>query len=49
MTPRNIIDISLIFVGGGGWLVDALPPLAAAVTIILGLIRIWMELFGKRR
>ena len=49
MTPRNIIDISLIFVGGGGWLIDALPPLAAAVAIVLGCIRIWQELRGWRR
>ena len=49
MTPRNIIDILLISIGGGGWLIDALSPTAAAVAIILGSIRIWQELFGKRR
>ena len=47
MTPRNIIDISLVSIGGGGWLIDALPPLAAAVTIALGCIRIWQELRSK--
>ena len=47
MTPRNITDISLVFIGGGGWLIDMLPPLAAGVTIILGCIRIWQEVFRK--
>ena len=49
MTPRNIIDLALITGGTGGWLLDMLPPAAAAVTIILGGIRIWQELWGKRR
>ena len=49
MTPRNIIDVAIITAGTGGWLIDMLPPAAAAVTIALGCIRIWQELWGKRR
>ena len=47
MTPRNIIDLALITGVNGAWLLDMLPPAAAAVTIVLGGIRIWQELWGK--
>ena len=49
MTPRNIFDVAIITAGTGGWLIDMLPPFAAGVTIVLCCIRIWQELWGKRR
>lgn len=40
MTPRNIIDPAVIATGLGGYLTD-LPLWAAAIAIVLGMIRIY--------